>query len=202
MARRSKADALLTRQLILEAAERVFLVNTVSGSSLDMIAKEAGLTRGAIYWHFRDKANLLVAVTESAIASWQTSLRHLLTSHSEDPEANLARLALHPLEMLQSSAGERLRFRISIDLIESRNAPLPLIEQHTQCIQSYLQGITVEFERGRNMGMWPQSFPARMAAFGLFSMVDGLMRKGTEPNAEINLVDVGRLAIPAFLRGL
>ncbi len=57
--RRTKEDAEQTRQTILDAAEALFLTNGVSRTSLEMIARECGLTRGAVYWHFRDKAQLV-----------------------------------------------------------------------------------------------------------------------------------------------
>ena len=54
MARKTKEDALITRDLILDAAERVFLRRGVARTALQEIAEEANLTRGAIYWHFQN----------------------------------------------------------------------------------------------------------------------------------------------------
>ena len=64
MARKTKEDALVTRELILDAAERVFHLRGVSRTSLQEIAKDAGLTRGAIYWHFENKGELFHAMME------------------------------------------------------------------------------------------------------------------------------------------
>ena len=64
MPRRTKEDALATRNSLLDAAERVFLAQGVAGTSLNDIAQEAGTTRGAIYWHFRDKADLFTAMMD------------------------------------------------------------------------------------------------------------------------------------------
>ena len=61
MARRTKQEAQATRSHILDTAELVFEQRGVSGTSLGEIAKAAGLTRGAIYWHFKDKADLFNA---------------------------------------------------------------------------------------------------------------------------------------------
>ena len=58
MARRTKAEAEQTREQILDAAETVFLRRGVARASLEEIAKAAGVTRGAVYWHFRNKADL------------------------------------------------------------------------------------------------------------------------------------------------
>ena len=53
MPRRTKEEAQQTREALIEAAEVVFHRKGVSASSLNDIAKEAGVTRGAVYWHFK-----------------------------------------------------------------------------------------------------------------------------------------------------
>ena len=64
MARRTKEDALATRHQLLDAAERVFAEKGVSRTSLNDIAQAAGASRGAIYWHFKNKADLFNAMLE------------------------------------------------------------------------------------------------------------------------------------------
>nr|CEK26733.1 Transcription repressor of multidrug efflux pump acrAB operon, TetR (AcrR) family [Yersinia ruckeri] len=58
MARKTKQQALETRQQILDAAVKEFSEHGVSGTSLADIADSAGVTRGAIYWHFKNKVDL------------------------------------------------------------------------------------------------------------------------------------------------
>ena len=62
--RRSKADAEQTRRNILDAAERLFCTRGIAQTTLEQIAREAGATRGAIYWHFKDKTDVLSAIYE------------------------------------------------------------------------------------------------------------------------------------------
>ena len=62
--RRSKADAEQTRLKILDAAERLFCTRGIAQTTLEGIAREAGATRGAFYWHFKDKADILTAICE------------------------------------------------------------------------------------------------------------------------------------------
>lgn len=50
------------RVLLLEAAERTFASRGVEGASLDDVALEAGLTKGAVYSNFRNKGELLLEV--------------------------------------------------------------------------------------------------------------------------------------------
>ena len=61
---RRKADAERTRETILDAAETTFLAQGVSRTTLAHIAEAAGVTRGAIYWHFEDKAAVFDALLE------------------------------------------------------------------------------------------------------------------------------------------
>lgn len=64
MARRTKAEAAATREALLDAAEAVFFEKGVARASLEQIARQAGMTRGAVYWHFRNKADLFRALLE------------------------------------------------------------------------------------------------------------------------------------------
>lgn len=62
MARKTKAESELTRQQLLDAAEHLFAEKGVSNTSLNEIAAAAGVTRGAIYWHFANKVDLFDAM--------------------------------------------------------------------------------------------------------------------------------------------
>lgn len=62
MARKTKAEAELTRQKLLDTAEILFSERGVSNTSLADIASAAGMTRGAIYWHFKNKIDLFEAM--------------------------------------------------------------------------------------------------------------------------------------------
>jgi TetR/AcrR family acrAB operon transcriptional repressor len=64
MVRKTKEDAEMTRQRIINAAREVFLVKGVSRTSLEQIATHAGVTRGAVYWHFANKTDLFHAMRE------------------------------------------------------------------------------------------------------------------------------------------
>jgi AcrR family transcriptional regulator len=57
-----------TRRRLLDAARRVFLKRGWAATSLDMIVREAGLTKGAVYSRFRSKADLFLALLEERIA--------------------------------------------------------------------------------------------------------------------------------------
>lgn len=68
MVRKTKEEACLTRQRIVDAARAVFHECGVSRSSLETVARVAGMTRGAVYWHFKGKAELFLAVREEVFS--------------------------------------------------------------------------------------------------------------------------------------
>ena len=66
MVRKTKENAELTRQRIIDAARAVFLKRGVSRSTLEHIATEAAVTRGAVYWHFENKTDIFYALRDRA----------------------------------------------------------------------------------------------------------------------------------------
>lgn len=68
MARKTKEEAEQTRQALIEAARKVFHECGVSRSTLEKIAQTAGVTRGAVYWHFKNKAELFFAMREDSFS--------------------------------------------------------------------------------------------------------------------------------------
>jgi len=73
--RRTKEDAEQTRMAILEAALIVFAEMGFDGTNLDEIAQKANVSRGAIYWHFKDKFGLFIQLLESAFDSYRIILQ-------------------------------------------------------------------------------------------------------------------------------
>ena len=64
MARRTKEDAEQTRKTILVAALDIISTKGLANTSLDQIAHQAGVTRGAIYWHFKNKTELFSVILD------------------------------------------------------------------------------------------------------------------------------------------
>jgi TetR/AcrR family acrAB operon transcriptional repressor len=62
--RRTKEDAERTRSRILDSSLLVFRRDGVSRATLDEIARDAGVSKGAIYWHFENKKALFRALRD------------------------------------------------------------------------------------------------------------------------------------------
>lgn len=102
MARKTKEQAEATREQLIDAAERIFCECGVAGTTLDDIAKGAGVTRGAVYWHFKNKTDVLEAVCNRASSPMQSMLERLSNEPGDDP---LGQLRENSVSVLQKLAG-------------------------------------------------------------------------------------------------
>jgi len=69
-----------TRQKLLAAARTVFLRRGFHASSLDLVAEEAGFTKGAVYSRYKSKADLFLAVLEVRIEQRIAEMRQAAAS--------------------------------------------------------------------------------------------------------------------------
>jgi len=112
MARKTKAQALETRQHILDIAIRLFSQQGVSSTSLADIAKAAGVTRGAIYWHFKNKSELFNEIwqlTESSISDLEIEYR---AKFPGDPLSVIRELLIYILQATVAEERRRLMTEI------------------------------------------------------------------------------------------
>lgn len=69
MARKTKEESARTRERILDAAEMVFAKHGVANATLAHIAETAGVSRGAIYGHYKNKIEVCLAMCHRAFES-------------------------------------------------------------------------------------------------------------------------------------
>jgi len=113
MVRNTKENAELTRLKIIDAARQVFLVRGVSRTSMEQIAAEAGVTRGAIYWHFANKKELFSAMREQVFLPLIDRMdENLQLENIEDPLDQLMQFLNGTLETLNESLETRQTYEI------------------------------------------------------------------------------------------
>lgn len=203
MARRTKEEAQETREHLLDAAEALFQRDGVSATSLNDIACAAGLTRGAVYWHFRDKADLFHAMLERAYAPIHAE--HDVTLEAVDHPEPLALLRRHVDAVLRAIAGDPRLCRI-VDITENKveyvNDLLPALRQRADVRRGYIEQLSGALARAQALGQVPRETPAPTLALGLFALIDGLVRHWVLEPGAFDLVATGRVAVDRYLRGL
>ncbi|MBI3217469.1 MAG: TetR/AcrR family transcriptional regulator [Mycobacterium sp.] len=68
--RRQRADGALSRERILDAATEIAAERGYEGTSIGAVSAKCGLPASSIYWHFKDKDDLLAAVIERSFGTW------------------------------------------------------------------------------------------------------------------------------------
>lgn len=111
MSKRTHAEALQTKRSILDAAAKVFSANGFAKTSLSDIARDADVTRGAIYWHFENKTELLSALLEDEAQKLKlvSTLRAAANEQQRDPLG-----ILRQWSMMHFSEDSRVFFNSSI----------------------------------------------------------------------------------------
>jgi len=199
--RRTKEEALATRSGILDAAERLFAARGVSRTSLHDIAAAAGVTRGAVYWHFAGKADLFEAMLDRVTLPLETL--------EGDPKA----ASLAPLDAVRArfmagltatahDARTRRVFDIALHKAEYTGELRTLRSRRRRARSAWLSAMEGALRRAQRAGQIGQPTRARHTALALLALVEGLIAHWVlEPRA-FDLVAMGTQALDAYLRGL
>ena len=98
-----RAVAPETRTKLLDAAAKVFAEKGYDGTSMDDIAGEAGMTKGALYWNFDSKEALFHALLEERLYA---PLRGLVEyTRDAEPEASTAQRGSAVMAAIQTNPG-------------------------------------------------------------------------------------------------
>lgn len=202
MARRTKADAQATRSALLDAAEQLFQTHGVSRTSLNHIAVAAGTTRGAIYWHFKDKADLFNAMMDRVTLPLEQTLNVTQVEGSSDPVADIRHAMLEALRLIASDEQTRRVLYIATHQVEYTDdlgdVQTRRLAVHGQCVERNCNSLAQAFAR---QGLTPP-VPLECAAHGLQALVEGLVQRWLLDTSSFNLLKTGSNVIDVYLTGL
>lgn len=202
MVRKTKEEALATRDLILDTAECVFQRRGVAATSLQEIAQAAGLTRGAIYWHFQNKADVFEAMMHRVTLPLERTLDADEMQAAADPLAFLRRSMDNMLAQLVHDPQVQRVFEIATLKVAYVGDLQVLREQRIisrdRCMHDLQRVFTLAAAQGQ-VGRTPSP---KVAAAGLFALMDGLLYNWLlEPQA-FDLQAVGYQALDIYLHGM
>jgi TetR/AcrR family acrAB operon transcriptional repressor len=175
--RRTKQESERTRQGILAAARKVFARQGVTRTTLEEIAAAAGVTRGAIYWHFANKTELFFAMREQvAVPMIDRIDLALLRSDRSDPLAVVERFLRGILESLESDAAARQTLQIMGFKCEYvGELERELVLQRLRCSE-LVSKLSEAYGRASRAGRLRVGLSPTMAALETCSFLTGLVR--------------------------
>lgn len=202
MARRTKEEALETRTQLLDAAEAVFSTKGVTNTSLSEIAEAAGVTRGAIYWHFRNKLDLIDALMERVRLPLE-EMREQAAAVA--PDDILAQVRLNAIQVLRQSVRDphhRAIATIILHKCEYVDDVLPLKQRHLESRGECAAEVEQRFADAIAQGQLPGNHNPRLITMALFSYVDGLIYNWLLDPDYFDLDGNAESLIDIFFRGL
>lgn len=175
MARKTKQEAELTREAILDAAEQVFHEKGVSRSGLEEIALRAGCTRGAVYWHFEHKRDVLQALKLRIDALIATHQQAMLERSLTDPMGAMRDFLIYVGEELLLDARAARILDILFHRCEYVDEMRGLLEFHGDRADAFDQTLKL-CRHARDIGQIRKELSPELCATMLHTTLEGMIR--------------------------
>ncbi len=198
--RRTKEEAARTRDSIVEAALACFERHGIGGSTLDQIAAEAGVTKGAIYWHFRGKREIFEAIRDDiAIPLLDRADTTLL--HGGDGTA-LSRIEAFLAAMVDTLERDKRRSRalgimqFKCEYVDAMEEELATARRNTGKI---VKAFAAAYEEARLAGEVAPGLVPAVAAAETLMFFNGLIRMWLLDRGSLGLRKNARAAVRAHV---
>ncbi|MCR9104251.1 MAG: TetR family transcriptional regulator [Gammaproteobacteria bacterium] len=170
--RRTKEDAAKTRQSLVDAALKLFGQRGYSGTTLRLIADEAGCSRGPIYWHFANKEELF----EEILAYSQVPLEQMVATHqnSRDPEKAADAFSRQWLRLLIDDSYFRQSFEIFLNKTEFTEAVSNTLVRERALTASLIATFASWVRRYRRKNKLKGATSANTVALSMYAYLMGI----------------------------
>jgi len=203
MARRTKEEAEKTYHTLLEAAAEQFTMHGVAATTLNDIAQAAGVTRGALYWHFKGKEDIIRALWENyavgPVKDFEGQLKNL-------PHVNTVQIfkgiLLNFFQEIEKSRQLSLAFRIIINNMEVTDDESDLLNFMNDEKKRVIDVFCAAFTALKEKDVVRDCLEADRLAFTFLCISMGLMDQYFDPRVDIDLSDYGREIIDIFFIGI
>jgi TetR/AcrR family acrAB operon transcriptional repressor len=174
MVRKTKEEAEQTRRALLSAALKVFSRQGYAATRLEDIAEEAGVTRGAIYWHFKSKADLYIELQGRAAGKLMALVEAEFVCGGKALDI-LRRIMVRSWQYLE----EDEEFRAVQELAILKTELLPELSEGMRAkiegINSQMDQVEAVFSQAQAEGDFAPEISPRDAALGYTAMLNGMV---------------------------
>lgn len=162
------------REQILDAAARVFAREGYRGATIDAILKEAGFSKGAFYWHFQSKADLISTLLAERVERPIRELIELLRSAPTD--ANLSAEANRRFAQFFEREREAILLEHEYEGLAARDPALRrrYVRQRRALRRALGDALA---QRARRLGATEFTTPAEEVATAYLALIRGLSRE-------------------------
>ncbi len=189
-----------TREAILDAAASFFLQGGVSRATLAQIAAKAGVTRGAIYWHFKDKDALLRALIEDARLPHEDLIEPAFTPEGVDDPLLLIEEACRMVLEALSRDERQQRIHAILSLRYEATGEHPDVTARLTAAMADAQARLLQMVRSaRDKGQLSPQWSAETAAWSIHCTITGLFHEWLRNDRAFSLTEVGTAAIGGLM---
>jgi TetR/AcrR family acrAB operon transcriptional repressor len=176
MVRKTKEDAELTRQGIIDAARSVFLARGVSRSTLEHIAAEAEVTRGAVYWHFKNKTEIFHAIRDQVFLPLIDRMDDTLAIESkDDPLTQIENSLCDTINELSNNIEMQQTYEIMMIKCEYVDEFATVLQQILNNCSNITEKIQLAYERASQQNLLAGSHSPRALALDTHLFFSGLL---------------------------
>ncbi|MCC6617053.1 MAG: TetR family transcriptional regulator [Anaerolineae bacterium] len=201
MVRKTKEEAELTRQAVVMAALKVFSRQGYAATRLEDIADEAGVTRGAIYWHFKNKADLYVELQYRAAERVEQVIAEAIEEGGRTIDF-LRRMLIRIWSYLEED--EEFRAVQELSLLKSELTPdlQESMGQKLEAVRNQSAKLVVSFRRAMAEGDIDPRLDAEALARGYYAYLNGMVLMWVLDPSSFSIKQSAPAMADLFLRGL
>ncbi|CAH0242824.1 HTH-type transcriptional repressor BepR [Pseudomonas sp. Bi70] len=200
--RRTKEQAEQTRTSILASAEILFLEKGVAHTSLEHIAKHAGVTRGAVYWHFQNKAHLFHDMLSQVRLPPEQLTGRLLEDTQGNGLQSLHTLCVEGIAGIAEDEQKRRIFTILLHRCEFTEELREAEERHEAFINQFIALCETIFAQPITQQRLRPGMTPRLAARTLHALIVGMLSDWLRDNSLFDPRHDGPVMIDGLFRGL
>lgn len=201
MPRRTKPEAEHTRETVLDAAIQVFLDQGVARATLEDIGRVAGTTRGAVYWHFHSKINLLIAIDERVRLFGEEVLAKVGSYNGPDPLGELGRALIAAFEIIESDPHLRPMLTVLLLRCEYTSEMAPMRERQQRSNEALRAELGRISRLAAKAGLLAPPWRPETAVTALHALLTGLIHNWLQ-DAEFRLAVDGGDAVRSLMMSM
>lgn len=200
--RKTKTEAQKTRQHLLDAALEVFWRDGVTRASLQAIAQEAGVTRGALYWHFKNKEDLFETLFEQQYADFFAAFNDQTLRDNQDVWTHLQHNLTAMFETLATRESKHKFCNMMFSKCEQTAGNETITELACRYHRLFQKQIAYALQLSREQGRLPENTDIELAAIYLESSLVGLIKIWIDEPERFDLIAKSKRVIAANMRVL
>ena len=199
--RRTKEEAEVTRESLIDAALTVFGRKGYALTTLSDVAKEVGVTRGAIYWHFGGKEELYNELVKERFKESNEVFLQIWNSNLA-PREKLQQIFTRVLQFVEENDQYRAILEVALFKTESTPATAFLQQRKCEVIEIMITSIAKVIEDGKNCGEFKADLDSLVAATTGFGMITGVISTSILNPKYISSREYAERIVDIFFNGI